>query len=433
MNVIPEDIIEAFKMIPETRALYDEDPYLKEFESTVLKTGRYGGKCYIALSESCFFPEGGGQPGDVGFLEGPEGRIEVIDTQSIDGIIVHITSDPEVRISEREQVRGVIDWQRRYAHMKNHTASHVLYSAVREVLGIEKLMYMGFQIGAERSRMDINYGKPITNDQLHELELLCNKVALQNRPVKIKYMTREEAEGKYGDKLGITEVTPGGKVRVVEVEGWDAGLCCGTHVRSTAEVLPIKILGRLRLKKGVERIEFSAGEAAYRLFDEAVTKIRELTELFKVPTSELICRSTRLFEDLRAAKKEIKKIKGKYVEAKSEALLSKVKTAGKVNLIVSDLGDIDPETLKRIAVTLTKKSSSLVVFLGGAAEKAYIIGAAGKEALREGVNVKEVLDEAAHFIQGGGGGVAKIAQIGGVSINGLKRALEKCEEKILKP
>ena len=157
--------------------------------------------------------------------------------------------------------------------MKQHTGSHIVFSSIRRVLGLKKLQYMGVQLGSDRSHIDISYGEAIDYEQLHEIEKLANQICMKNIPVKISLSTREEAERLYGDRLGITDVTPYGNVRVVEVEDCDVALCCGTHVKSTAECTPIKMLGRSRLQKGVERVEFTAGEEAYIVYDKSMSML----------------------------------------------------------------------------------------------------------------------------------------------------------------
>ncbi len=420
---VPDEVMEALTGVATTVTLYYEDAYLREFEATVLRTVEFEDRLYVVLDQTCFFPEGGGQPGDRGFIHDSKGKLRVMDVQSSNGVIVHIIENSKEAISAGETVHGVIDWDLRYNYMRQHTASHIVHSAVRRVLGVEKLMYMGFQIGEEKSRMDINYGKPITPSQMHEIERLANQVCLQNRPVKARFTTREEAEQEYGDRLGVTEVTPTGRVRIVEIEGWDAGLCCGTQVKSTTEAGPIKVLGRLRLQRGVERIEFTAGEHAYKLFDEAVVTSLRLAELFKVAPSDLVGRVTQLLTDMEGLKNEMRRIKDLYVEAEALRMLAQAKPLGEFRLATEILPSADVETLRRIALTAVNKNPSLIIVLGGAIEKAYIVGAAGQKATDKDIDMREMITEAASLINGSGGGTPKIAQAGGPEKEKLDEAL----------
>lgn len=422
---VPFDVKSEIVGLPRTTPLYYEDPYLREFEAKVLKVVSFGGNCYVVLERTCFFPEGGGQLGDVGFLTIPSGKLKVVDTQAVEDLIVHVAVSVSGEIKEGESVRGSIDWNVRYDRMRQHTGSHVLFSAIKQVLGLEELMYMGVQIKEDASRIDISYGKPISSNQLREIDGLSNRVCLQNRRVKTWFTTRDEAERTYGKRLGITEVTPFGTVRVVEVEDWDVALCCGTHVSSTAEIGLVKILERFRLQKGVERIEFTTGERAYRYYEDSMQTLSELAQRLRSPTGEIVSRVDLLLEEREHLKEELETVRNQLVEAQALELLSEAESFGDFRLLKKELPEVDAQSLKRIATTLTNKDPYLIVILGSAVEKACIIGAAGQKAIEKGVNMAETIKEAAKVIQGGGGGTAKIAQAGGRDPSQLGKALHQ--------
>jgi len=418
--------------LPRTVPLYYEDPYLREFEAEVLKVIEFDGARYVVLEKTCFFPEGGGQPGDIGVLTGPRGQLEVVDTQSVGDVTMHITVPLSGNVEKGDTVHGRINWKVRYDRMRHHTGSHVVFSSIRKALGLEELRYMGVQIGEKRSRIDVSYGKPISPSQLLEIERLSNKICLENRKVKTWFTTREEAERRYGKKLGVTEVTPSGTVRVVEIEGWDAALCCGTHVKSTAEIGLIKILERFRLQKGVERIEFSAGEHAYQHFENAMRTLSEIAQTLKIPKEEVVTRVNLLLEEKKRLKEELEHVKGRLLEAQATELLNQAEQIGEFNLISREIPDVEAQGLKRMATALANKNPRLITILGSkTAEKAFIIGAAGQKAVEKGVNMGEAIREVAKIIGGGGGGTAKIAQAGGKNVNQLEQALRQCSEKVL--
>ena len=166
---IPPAVIDGLSGLPDTVYLYHENPYSKEFEAEVLKVLEYNDVSYIVLNRTCFYPEGGGQPGDVGSLIFPSGQVTVVDTQTIGNVVVHI-ADKGLRVNEGEKLTGRINWEIRYERMKQHTASHVLFASTRKVLLLDSLMYMGVQIGEDSSRIDVNYGRPITHDDVKEIE-----------------------------------------------------------------------------------------------------------------------------------------------------------------------------------------------------------------------------------------------------------------------
>ena len=416
--------------LPRTTPLYYEYPYLREFESGVLKLVSFGENCYVVLEQTCFFPEGGGQLGDSGFLIGSTGKLKVVDTQAADDVIVHVAVSVGGEVKEGEAVHGSIDWNVRYNRMRQHTGSHVLFSSIKKVLSLKELMYMGVQIKEDVSRIDISYGKPISPGQLREIERLSNKVCLENRRVKTWSTTRDEAERTYGKRLGLTEVTPSGMVRVVEVEGWDVALCCGTHVSSTAEIGLIKVLDRFRLQKGVERIEFTAGERAYKYYDDSMETLSALAQLLQSSTREVVGRVGLLMEERDRLKEELEKVKNQLVEAKATELLDQGEAFGEFRLLVKELPEVGAQGLKRMASTLVKREPYLIVILGSAVEKACIIGAAGEKAVERGIDMAETIREAAEVIKGGGGGTAKIAQAGGRETSQLEKALHQYAEKV---
>ncbi len=402
----------------ETKLLYYDDPYLSEFESRVAVARSEGGKLYVVLEETCFHPEGGGQPGDTGILEWGGGVLRVVDTKLSGRAVVHVCEGRQLPRAG-ELVRGKIDWGRRYQLMKSHTASHIVFSAARRVLGVEKLVYKGFQIDLEKVRMDISYGKPIAREQLERIEQLANTIAMEGRRVRWMMMSREEAERRYGSKLGVTEVTPAGEVRVVEVEGWDVSLCSGTHVKLTSEVSPIRILGRTRLQKGVERLEFAAGEPAYKAVLQQLKLAEQAARILGVSLSKLPDAADAAAREKSKLRKELAKLSAQLAEYVASELARKAEQAGQVRYLVGKLS-LPPDVLKKAALTAVARDPSLVVILGSGGSLAI---AAGSKAVEAGVSCIQLFKEATRERGKGGGGV-KFAQgsVGGSLEQALKEA-----------
>ena len=264
-----------------------------------------------------------------------------------------------------------------------------------------------------------------------KIENLANRIILENRPVKIFFMDRQEAEKTYGKSLGVTDVTPSGRVRVVEVEGWDVALCCGTHVSSTAEIGVIKILDRFRLKKGVERIEFAAGEYAYRYYEKAVKDLDEISKILKTSPAEALQQIEKLLEKKKELEEEVEKLKEKLAEAEATNLLKEVKPFGKFKFLSKEMENVEAKDLKRIAFSLTRKEPWLVLVLGSKKDdKAFIVGAAGEKAVEGGVEMNELMKGIAEMI-GGGGGTPRLAQAGGRRIEMFEKALSKYVENVI--
>ncbi|MCW3991844.1 MAG: alanine--tRNA ligase-related protein [Candidatus Bathyarchaeota archaeon] len=428
---VPITVKKDVSGLQETNLLYYEDPYLRDFEAEVLKAAVFEEISYIVLDRTSFFPEGGGQLGDSGHLIGSSDKGKVVDTQAVDGVVVHIAAAGGRGLEEGDTVCGVIDWDIRYERMKQHTGSHVLFSAIKRVLGLDGLMYMGVQIREDASRIDISHGRPIPQSQLREVERLSNKVCLENRKVKTWSTTREEAERTYGQQLGITETTPSGAVRVVEVEGWDVALCSGTHVRSTAEIGLISILDRFRLKKGVERIEFTAGRHAYRRYDEALAALTDLARILNTSTDEVPARVEHLLREREDLKRELRAARDRLIDVEARRLLDQAEAIGEFRLLRKKLSKVDATSLKRIASSLVEEDPRLVVVLGSdAGSKAFLVGAAGELAVEKVINMVETISGAAQVIQGGGGGSRRLAQAGGKALGLLEEALNLYAEEV---
>jgi alanyl-tRNA synthetase len=433
IDKIPELVKERVKGLPETTALYYDDPYLRKFDARVLRVIDSNELCYIVLDSSCFFPEGGGQLGDMGFITRSSDKFRVVDTQIFEGVATHFAFSDGKKISEGESVTGIIDWSKRYERMKQHTASHILFSAIKTVLKIEDLMYMGVQVRDDTSRIDISYGKSIPIDQLHEIEKLSNKICLENKTVNIWHTTRDDIESKYGNQIGLTEKTPYGRVRVVEIEDWDIALCSGTHVKSTVEIGLISVLDRFRLKKGVERIEFTAGKHAYQGYENNMKTLSDTAQVLKTSVGEVPRRLNHLLKERDDLKKELNAIKNELVEIKAYQLENNIINIGNFRFLNEKLSNVDAQSLKRIALKLVRRDPYLIVILGSDTRKmAFIVGALGDETVKCEINMADIISKAARIIQGGGGGNPQLAQAGGKDLDHLEEALQLCTKLVYK-
>ncbi len=232
---------------------------MKEFEGKVLKIQKIDDKYAVILDCTTFYPTGGGQPADAGILKGKEREVRVIDVRLTKGTVFHIISQIPGEISEGEQIRGVIDWDRRYALMRNHTAAHVMGEAIRRATGVPSKI-VGSAIDVDKARLDFSHEGSL-RPLFPKIEAIANGIVKEDRAVEVKMMKRQEAED-YVERFheSLKTLPPQvQEVRIVEIKDWHACACGGTHVRSTRELDPIKVLKRQSKGKGVERVEFSAG------------------------------------------------------------------------------------------------------------------------------------------------------------------------------
>lgn len=242
----------------QTRLLYYEDAYIKEFEARILAVKKLNGQHGLILDQTAFYPSGGGQPADMGVIKGQNGQAKVIDTHMEKGAIVHIVSEIVGEFSEGEQITGCIDWTRRYQVMRNHTLAHLMAEAVRRVTGLP-MAIVGSGLDVDKVRLDLAHEGSL-GPLLPEIEKVANNMIRENRPVEIKMMPRAEAE-EFVERFheSLKTLPPHVQnVRIVEVKDWHACACGGTHVKSTREIGAAQVLRRMSKGKGVERIEFTA-------------------------------------------------------------------------------------------------------------------------------------------------------------------------------
>jgi alanyl-tRNA synthetase len=315
---------------PPTEQLYYRDPYMKEFEANVI----HSEEGLVILDKTCFYPEGGGQPGDIGTLE-CNGRIyKVKGTNKYGEVIVHHI-DGKI---ECGKVYGRIDWERRYRLMKNHTATHILLYSCRKVLG-KHVWQAGAQKDEFLSRLDITHYKKITREELKEIERVALGVITGNIEVESSWLDRNEAERLYGFKLYEGGIPPGKTIRVVKIGEYDAEGCGGTHVSRTGEIGFIKILREERIQDGVSRIIFSSGDGALKIVHQNEDILHEASSILRVGIEELPKSTKRFFEEW----KELNKIKENYenmiISLESERILSNYRMRDGIKIFQGEIDD----------------------------------------------------------------------------------------------
>jgi alanyl-tRNA synthetase len=428
---VPEQVVpvpaERLRGLPPTKLLYYQDQYLREFSARVLRVIDN----YVVLDRTAFYPEGGGQPSDIGVLEARGVKVEVQNVVKSGDLILHQLQAGGLRPGER--VVGRIDWERRRALMAHHTGTHIILGAARRVLG-PHVWQQGAQKGAERSRLDISHHKRIETRDLQEIERLANEVVVQNRAVRVQWMNRNEAEQKYGFDLYQGGVVPGKLVRVVDIEGWNTQACAGTHFQRTGEVGLIKIIRTERIQDGIERLEFSVGEAALRHVQELESQLSSVAGILKVPPEKVTSAAQKLFEDWKAAQKEVERLSQRVAELMLAELRSRAKPLGRLRVIAEEVAGASSTELLKIGSALISADGSLVAILGSGNDLARIVVMAGVEAVKAGVDAGAIAAEAARVVGGGGGGRPELGQGGGPKVDllaaALGRAKETCEKQL---
>lgn len=404
--------------LPPTYPLYYDKPYESEFTGKVVAiTGPY-----LVLDRTLFYPTGGGQLYDVGSLNGEM----VVKVEKAGNAILHQVSNPAA-FHVGQEVKGRLNWERRLALMRHHTATHILNGAARRVLG-PHVWQAGAEKRADEARLDITHYKPLSRDEIVKIEELANKVVMENRRVNKYVMPRDEAEAKFGFTIYQGGAVPGGELRIIDVEGWDVEACGGIHVDYTGEVGPIKIVRVERIQDGVVRLEFKAGEAALRHIQDMDGVLSDVASVFKVPRESVLEAAERFFEEWKERGKEIEKLKDYLAEREAERLLEKGITING-HIVVVGRVDTDRETLIKIADSIVRREGKAAVILLGKSGKAEVVGMKGEAV---DVDLSTIVRDVAGVVGGAGGGKGKIAMGGGDLVEKIDEATEKARELLLR-
>jgi alanyl-tRNA synthetase len=407
---VAEGIEEKTKLIPATQKLYYEKPSAVDFEATVLDFVDDS----VILDRTLFFPEGGGQPADTGSLtvKGENRTLKVQDVQEVEGVILHKIETG--RVNKGAVVSGHIDGARRIAHTRHHSATHVVVCAARKVLG-EHVWQAGAQKGEKRARIDITHFKRISDAERSEIEMLANRIVMEDKEIRADFEDRNEAEQKYGFRIYQGGVPPGEKIRIVRIgEDEDVQACAGTHCSKTGEIGPIKILRTERIQDGIERIEYSAGEAAVKEIQSLEELIRKSASVLRVPADNLPATVERFFEEWKQLRKENERLRGKIAELEPERLKSKAKKISDVDCIGEILPGVSVKELMNISSQIADDGYATMLFSkeGG---RVSVVAAVPPD-LSARISASEWLQHVTRKYGGGGGGTATIAQGGGIKI-----------------
>jgi len=399
---VPAEVVEAVRGLSPTRQLFHEDPYLREFTSRVVKVvGEY-----VVLEETAFYPEGGGQEADTGYLFFGGSAYRVVDTQKVGGVILHRVEGPLPAEAAGSIVRGVIDWERRYKLMRHHTATHVILGVARKVLGPHV-----WQAGAEKSesgaRLDITHYKPLSDEEVRAIEDLANKVVLEGREVRTYFMPKYEAEERYGFVLYEGGVVLEPVIRVVEIEGLDAEACFGTHLRNTREVGALKIVRTEKIADGVVRLEYVAGTQVSEYARLLEGKIRVAEGLLG---GDLTLRLQSLIKEVQDLRSRVSALRKYYVKELVKLIESSVERVGGLRVSVIYLDVVDSDALRDVLKEMSERYEDLVLVVltprgGGGLDVEVSEGSRASEA----VPASRLLSGLASLVGGRGGGGARHA------------------------
>ncbi|HCG85047.1 MAG TPA: alanine--tRNA ligase [Lachnospiraceae bacterium] len=390
----------------------------------VLSEGQEG---TIITVKTPFYATMGGQKGDFGVIKTADGTFEVIDTVKVPGgRIGHIGKVVSGTIKKDAKADLSVSSLNRGNTCKNHTATHLLQEALREVLGDHVEQSGSYQDG-ERTRFDFSHGQAMTTEELKKVEEIVNAKIAEDLPVETKVMSLEEAKktgamALFGEKYGDT-------VRVVMIGDFSRELCGGTHVGHTGEIASFKILSESGVAAGVRRIEAITGNNVTAYYQEMEERLNAVARVLKTSPATLLDRAEHLMAEMKVLQSENESLKSKAAKDALGDVMNQVKEVKGVKLLAASVAGVDMNGLRDLGDQLKAKiGEGVIVLISDCDGKVNMVAMATQGAMDKGAHAGNLIKGIAALVGGGGGGRPNMAQAGGKNPAGIPDAIAKCEE-----
>jgi len=397
----------------------DEVSYVKE-----------GDICYIILDKTPFYAESGGQVADKGVLETEGGVAEVLDVKKgPKGTILHKAKVVKGEIAVDNNVFAKVDKNLRLATMKNHTATHLLHSSLRKILG-EHATQSGSLVEPERLRFDFAHYEPLSDEQIIEIEKMVNDIIQQAIPVE-KIQTDLDSAIKMG-ATALFEEKYSNIVRVIKIGDFSMELCGGTHVDNTGQIGMFKIISESSVAAGVRRIEAITGNKVYEFMLNNQKVLKDIRNKLKANSdSEIIAKIGQLEEKINTLEKELEKHKLLLVDNELSLLYNEGLQIGEFRLIINKKETQDTDYIRLLTDRIRERDSKAIVLnLIKQDKKAIVLMACSKEAVKKGIDCGKIVRDVCEVLGGKGGGRPDFAQGGGNKIENLDLAAQRAIELI---
>ncbi|MBS3811450.1 MAG: alanine--tRNA ligase [Halanaerobiales bacterium] len=385
-----------------------------------------GEQAKLILDKTPFYAESGGQIGDKGLIKSGKTQAFVSDTIKKMNFFLHIIEIKKGSLATGEEVELEVFENKRKATMRNHSATHLLHQALRDVLG-EHVDQSGSLVEADRFRFDFTHFSALQKDQLEEIEYRVNEKIISNLNVKIEDMDIKKAKEKgaaalFTEKYGQT-------VRVVQMGDYSIELCGGTHVNRTGDIGLFKIISEGSVASGIRRIEAVTGFKALEYVKNKIDILNNSAQLLNTDSTEFLDKVNRLKNKLSEMEKEMRSLKDKIAHSKSTDIIDQFKEVHGVNLLTHKVDNVDNNALRKMADELQNKIESGIIVLASVLDnKVLFVIKITSDLVSQGYNAGKMISKVAQIAGGGGGGRPDMAQAGGSKVNRVDKALKKAKE-----
>jgi alanyl-tRNA synthetase len=389
---------------------------------------REGDSVEVIVEQTPFYAESGGQVGDRGILETPTGRIDVDDVQKpVGGLVLHRGKVVRGEVHVDQPVRLVVDSMHRLGAVRHHSGTHLLHSALREVLG-KNATQRGSLVTPGRLRFDFSHDAPVTRQQLETIEDLVNGWIAENTPARVELLPYREAVeagaiAMFGEKYGD-------EVRVVTFGEFSKELCGGTHARASGDIGLLKIVSEGGVASGVRRIEALTGAEALRRWREQEQALERTAELLRAPVGDLEQRVEKLLEERRALERELAALRGEQRRAASGDLVSQAEEIAGVKVLAAKVEGVAGDGLRAMVDELRDKLGSGVVLLAAPADGRVTLALGVTPDLKGRLAAGDLIRETAAIVGGKGGGRPDFAQAGGRDPGKIDEAFERLRQLV---
>ncbi|AEF17174.1 MULTISPECIES: alanine--tRNA ligase [Thermoanaerobacterium] len=406
---------EAFKSDAKVLAIIKDDELVNSAEA--------GEEVNIILDMTPFYAESGGQVGDSGIIKSEDVYINIKDCKKAGGNkFVHIGTIERGILNVGDTVEAIIDEKNRMSTARNHTATHLLHSALRKFIG-DHVHQAGSLVTPDRLRFDFTHYQALTAYEIKMIEDEVNEKIYESIGVSIDIMSQDEAIKK--GAMALFQEKYGDVVRVVNISDYSKELCGGTHVTNTIQIGAFKIIAESGVAAGVRRIEAVTGLGALEFLNKKGELISNIEQILKVNEKDIVDRIADLSQTIKDLERQLEQLKSKVVLSMSDKLINSAEDINGIKFVSATLNDLDVDELKMMGDILKDRLKSTVIILATIRdEKINFVGMATKDAIERGINVGNIIREICQVADGKGGGRADMAQGVGNNLEKINIALE---------